>query len=478
MNSSPNTPDAPVVTDIKSSQSTAIIETFEKQKSFFESQKTKDISFRIKQLRKLKEAILAYEDRISEAMYADLKRSKPMTYYSEIGLSLKSISKSIKSIEKWAKPKKVPASHDMYPLSSCWIQYEPLGSVLIIAPWNYPVTLTIGPLTAALSAGNCAILKPSELSPNVSAVIADMISEFFDEEYIAVVNGDAVVAQELLKLPFDHIFYTGGTQVGKIVMEAAAKNLTPVTLELGGKSPAIVDKQIDITKSARRIVFGKFVNCGQTCIAPDYLFIHEEIAEQFIQELKKWIKTFYSEKPNESSDYGKIINQRHFKRIQNYLADGEIIYGGNVLEEDLYISPTLMGGVKPDSPVMEEEIFGPILPIMTYSNIDEVLKFIRLRPKPLALYIYSNNTALQQKILSETSSGGVAINDNVSQFVSMNLPFGGVGNSGMGRYHGKYGFETFSNPKGVLKQTNLIDLDMKYPPVTEKSVKMLRNILK
>jgi acyl-CoA reductase-like NAD-dependent aldehyde dehydrogenase len=309
-------------------------------------------------------------------------------------------------------------------------------------------------------------------------VIADMISEFFDEEYIAVVNGDAVVAQELLKLPFDHIFYTGGTQVGKIVMEAAAKNLTPVTLELGGKSPAIVDKQIDITKSARRIVFGKFVNCGQTCIAPDYLFIHEEIAEQFIQELKKWIKTFYSEKPNESSDYGKIINQRHFKRIQNYLADGEIIYGGNVLEEDLYISPTLMGGVKPDSPVMEEEIFGPILPIMTYSNIDEVLKFIRLRPKPLALYIYSNNTALQQKILSETSSGGVAINDNVSQFVSMNLPFGGVGNSGMGRYHGKYGFETFSNPKGVLKQTNLIDLDMKYPPVTEKSVKMLRNILK
>ena len=308
--------------------------------------------------------------------------------------------------------------------------------------------------------------------------MAEMINEYFDEEYIAMVNGDAKVAQELLKLPFDHILYTGGTQVGKIVMEAAAKNLTPVTLELGGKSPAIVDKRVDITKAARRIVFGKFINCGQTCIAPDYLFVHEDIKERFIEELKKWTEKFFGIDAHNSSDYGKIINLRHFERIQNYLKDGQIAYGGNTQKEDLYISPTLMMDVHPDSPVMEEEIFGPVLPILTYKDINEVLKFIRKRPKPLALYIYSTDTALQQKILSETSSGGVAINDNVSQFISMNLPFGGVGNSGMGRYHGKYGFETFSNPKGVLKQTNLIDLDMKYPPVTEKSVKMLKNILK
>ncbi|MCK5209137.1 MAG: aldehyde dehydrogenase [Cyclobacteriaceae bacterium] len=466
------------VSDEKLESISRISEVFQEQKKFFNTQKTKDVSFRIEQLRNLKAAILAYEDRIGDAMYTDLKRSKPLTYYTEIGLSLKSISMTLNNIRKWAKPKRVKASHDMYPLSKCWVQYEPFGIVLLISPWNYPITLTMGPLTAALSAGNCAILKPSEISPNVSQVIAEMISEYYDEEYIAVVQGDAKAAQELLKHPFDHIMYTGGTRVGKIVMEAASKNLTPVTLELGGKSPAIVDQQIDMSKSAKRIISGKYWNCGQTCIAPDHLFVHEKIATPFIEELKKWIVEFYGKDPHESQDYGKIVSQKHFDRVRKYLADGKIIYGGKVIEEDFYISPTLMTEVDYNSPLMQEEIFGPILPIFTYNNIDSVLEIIQKRPKPLALYLFTNNPTLQQKVLSETSSGGVAINDCVNQFVSMNLPFGGVGNSGIGRYHGKYGFETFSHHRGVLKQTNLLDLKMKYPPVTEKSIKMLKMVLK
>lgn len=455
-----------------------IDEVFQKQRKFFNSFKTRDLNFRIGQLKTLHHALLTYEERISEAMYTDLKRSRPLTFYSEIGLSLKGISMTINNLKKWARPKKVKATWDLYPLSKCWVQYEPFGQLLIISPWNYPVTLTIGPLVAALSAGNTAIIKPSELSSNVSKVMGEMINEFFDEEYIAVFQGDKEVAGALLELPFDHIMYTGNAAVGKIVMKAAAKHLTPVTLELGGKSPAIIDYRLDLSKSARRIVMGKFINCGQTCIAPDHLFVHENIADKFIEELKKWMKAFFGDNPHASQDYGKIINRKHFERIRNYLNDGKVIEGGNVIEDDLYIAPTLMVDVKMDSAVMKEEIFGPILPIFTYNNLDEVLQQIRSQPKPLALYIFSNEKEIQEKVLAETSSGGVAINDSITQFISMHLPFGGVGNSGMGRYHGKYGFETFSHQRAVMKQTNLIDLNMKYPPITKKTVKMLKMIMK
>jgi len=466
------------VSAAKNESGRRINEIFQKQKKFFNTQKTRNINFRIEQLKRLKEALKAHEDRIAEAMFADLKRSKPLTYYTEIGLSLKTISITLNNIKKWAKPKKIKASFDLYPLSKCWVQYEPFGQVLIISPWNYPVTLTMGPLTAALSAGNTAILKPSEISSNASQAVADMIGEYFDEEYIAVCQGDAQVAQGLLKLPFDHIMYTGGSLVGKSVMEAASRHLTPVTLELGGKSPAIVDYNIDLPKSAKRIVAGKFLNCGQTCIAPDHLFVDEKISAKFIEEIKKWILAFFGEDPHASPDYGKIISKKHFGRIRKYMADGKIIHGGQVIEDDLYISPTLLTEVELDSPIMREEIFGPILPIFTYIDLDEVLEYIRSQPKPLALYIYSNRSEIQKKILSETSSGSVAINDSVTQFVSMHLPFGGVGFSGMGRYHGRYGFETFSHQKAVFKQTNLIDPKIKYPPVSEKTVRMLKMILK
>jgi acyl-CoA reductase-like NAD-dependent aldehyde dehydrogenase len=336
----------------------------------------------------------------------------------------------------------------------------------------------MGPLTASLSAGNTAILKPSELCPNVSSVVADIITEYFDEEYVTVFQGGKDIATKLLELPFDHIMYTGGTAVGKIVMEAAAKNLTPVTLELGGKSPAIIDQQLHLAKSAKRIVMSKFINCGQTCMAPDHLFVHEKIADQFIDEMKRFINQFFGDNPLVSQDYGKIISKKHFDRVKSYLNDGKIVVGGEVNEEELYIAPTLMVNVDYDSSIMTEEVFGPVLPIITYSNLDEVINRIISQPKPLSLYIYSNNRAVHEKVLSETSSGGVAINDSITQFISMNLPFGGVGNSGMGRYHGHYGFETFSHHKAVMKQSNLIDLSMRYPPVTEKTVNMLKKVLK
>jgi len=456
----------------------SVSDIFQKQKSFFHTLKTRDLDFRLLQLKTLYEALNHYEKKISEAMFADLKRSRPLTYYSEIGMSLKSISLTMKNLKRWTKPKKVKASWDLYPLSKCWVQFEPLGQTLLISPWNYPITLTMGPLTAAISAGNTAILKPSELSSHVSQVIAEMIGHFFDEEYITVFQGDKEVATELLELPFDHIMYTGGTAVGKIVMQAAAKNLTPVTLELGGKSPTIVDKDIDLVKTARRIVMGKFINCGQTCIAPDHVYAHESIVDDLIIEIKNCIFNFFGEDPKNSPDYGKIINNKHFSRICSYLNEGKVIAGGASDEAQQYIEPTLMTDFSNDASILEEEIFGPILPIFTYTDLDHVLKQIRVQPKPLALYLFSNDKNIQHKVLSETSSGGVAINDTITQFISMNLPFGGVGNSGMGRYHGKYGFETFSHHRAVLRQTNMIDLKMKYPPVTEKTVNTLKYILK
>lgn len=472
-----NQPKFSVSEEITSSNE-RIADVFKKQKQFFETGETKSLDFRLQQVRKLKEAVITYESRIEEALYKDLHRSPQMTYYAEVGMSLKNITQTLRNLRKWAKSKRIAASHEMYPLSKCRVQYEPFGVVLLISPWNYPVLLNIGSLVAALSAGNCAILKPSEISLNTSLVIGKMMREYFDEEYVAVLQGGPDVAEELLKYSFDYIMFTGGTKIGKIVMEAAARNLTPITLEMGGKSPCIVDEKIDMTKSAKRIVFGKFLNCGHTCIAPDYLFIHEKIHDRFIEEIKKWIVEFFGENPQQSPDYGRIINQKHFDRIAKYMKDGKVIFGGETDDENLFIAPTLLTDVNPDSDVIQEEIFGPILPIFSYGDIEDVLKFIRERPKPLALYLFSNSSSLQEKIITETSSGGVAINDTITQFVSMNLPFGGVGASGMGRYHGKYGFETFSHHKGIMKQTNLIDLKMKYPPVTDKSIKLLKWVLK
>jgi acyl-CoA reductase-like NAD-dependent aldehyde dehydrogenase len=353
-----------------------------------------------------------------------------------------------------------PASAKIYP--------EPLGVVLIIGPWNYPFQLNILPLVGAIAAGNCAIVKPSEIAANTSKVVAELINKTFDPAYIAAVEGGVETSQQLLAEKFDYIFFTGGTNVGRVVMEAAAKNLTPVTLELGGKSPCIVDSDISIENSAKRIVWGKFINAGQTCIAPDYLLVNRAVKSEFLTAVTETIRSFYGENPAESTDYCRIISERHFNRLAEFLKDGKIVIGGETNAEEKYIAPTVIDGVSWDAPVMQEEIFGPILPVLEYSDLEEAIALINSRPKPLALYLFSRDKQKQKRVLRDTSSGGVCINDTVMQGALTSLPFGGVGNSGIGSYHGKASFDTFSHYKSVLNKGLWFDLEWRYAPYKGK----------
>lgn len=444
----------------------SIKEIITQQRKFFSTGQTKEIEFRLTQLKRLKQAILENKDSVMEAVKADLNKPALEAYATEIGV-LREIDYAIKNLKAWVKPKKVSTSVDQFP-SSAYIYPEPLGVVLIIGPWNYPFQLMISPLVGAIAAGNCAVLKPSEIAANTSRVVTQLIEKTFDAEYIAIFEGDSRTAQELLAQKFDHIFFTGGTKIGQIVMEAAAKNLTPVTLELGGKSPCIVDTEINLQHTARRIVWGKYINSGQTCIAPDYLLVDRTIKKDLLAEIKNCINEFYGEDPAKSPDYGRIINERQFDRLAGFLKDGEIVAGGQTNREERYIAPTVLDQVSWDAAVMEDEIFGPILPILEYSNLDEAITKINERPKPLALYIFSKNEAKQDKVLRETSSGGVCINDTVMQVGVSELPFGGVGNSGIGSYHGKASFDTFSHQKSVLKKSFLMDLKWRYAPYAGK----------
>lgn len=455
----------------------SICEILEKQRVFFGTHRTKNVEFRIEQLKGLKAAILAYEGKITEALYNDLHKSEAEAYSTEIGLCLREISYNTKHLKSWVKPLKV-RSPIFFPLSKSFVLYEPYGIVFVIAPWNYPFQVVVTPLIGAIAAGNCAVLKPSELSPSTSQVIQDMIEEYFQEDYICVVQGDADVAQKLLEQRFDYILYTGSGFVGKIVMRAAAEHLTPLTLELGGKNPCIVDNDIDLEKTARRITWGKLVNTGQTCVAPDYLLVHKEVKENLVSRIKENVFEFYGDKIEGSKDYGRIINEKHFNRLSEYLEEGEIVFGGDTDLSELYIAPTLIENMPVDAKVMQEEIFGPILPIIEYSDITEAIAFVNKRPKPLALYIFSNNRDIQRKVLKETSSGGACINDVVIHVTSLNLPFGGVGKSGFGRYHGKASFELFSNKRSVMKQTALFDLKTRFPPYTEAGFKVVKRLLK
>jgi len=455
----------------------SIHEILEKQRVFFGTHRAKDVDFRIEQLKGLKTAILAYEGKISEALYNDLHKSEAEAYSTEIGLCLREISYNTKHLKSWAKPLKV-RSPIFFPLSRSFVLYEPYGIVFIIAPWNYPFQLIITPLIGAIAAGNCAVLKPSELSPSTAQVIQDMIDEYFQEDYVCVVQGDADVAQKLLEQEFDYILYTGSGFVGKIVMRAAAEHLTPLTLELGGKNPCIVDNDIDLEKTARRITWGKLVNTGQTCVAPDYLLVHKGVKENLVGRIRENVLEFYGDNIKGSSDYGRVINEKHFNRLSEYLEEGDIIFGGDNDPSELYIAPTLIENMPVDAKVMQEEIFGPILPVIEYSDITEAIAFVNKRPKPLALYIFSNNRNIQRKVLKETSSGGACINDVVIHVTSLNLPFGGVGKSGFGRYHGKASFELFSNKRSVMKQTGLFDLKTRFPPSTEAGFKMVKRLLK
>lgn len=444
-----------------------------KQREFFATGKTKDVEWRIEQLKRLKQAIVDAQEAIVNAVKADLGRPD-FEAYIEIA-AIAEINYALKNLKSWVKPKKVPIGIEQLP-ASAQIYPEPLGVVLIMGTWNYPFQLMISPLTGAIAAGNCAVLKPSEIAANTSKVIADIIEKTFDPAYIAVVEGGVETSQQLLEEKFDHIFFTGGTAIGKIVMQAAAKHLTPVTLELGGKSPCIVDSDVDLKYAAKRITWGKYLNSGQTCIAPDYLLVDRRIKSDLLTEIKKCVFEFYGDEPSQSPDYGRIISSRHFERLEPLLKDGKIVVGGQSKPEEKYIAPTVMDQVSWESPVMQEEIFGPILPVLEYTDLKEAIAQINARPKPLALYIFSKDKHKQQQVLQETSSGGVCINDTVMHVGVSTLPFGGVGDSGIGTYHGKASFDTFSHYKSVLRKGFRFDPNWRYPPYKNK-LSLLKRII-
>jgi aldehyde dehydrogenase (NAD+) len=444
------------------------------QRKFFQTGKTQDVDFRIAQLKILKQGIIEHEQAIIQALKADLNKPELESYLT-ITVVTREIDYALKHLKNWTKPQKAALSIDFLPYSAK-IYPEPLGVVLIIGAWNYPFQLNILPLVGAIAAGNCAIIKPSEIAPHTSHLVAEIIAKYFEPRYITVVEGGVETSQKLLAEKFDHIFFTGGTSVGKIVMEAAAKNLTPVTLELGGKSPCIVDTEINLEHTTNRIVWGKFINAGQTCISPDYLLVNKQIKNELLDSLKKSLKEFYGDNPAISPDYARMINQKQFDRLVNFLQNGEIIVGGETDPVERYIAPTLIHNISVTDPIMQEEIFGPILPIIEYSDITEAIALVNSRPKPLALYLFSQNKNLQKRVLQETSSGGVCINDTVIQVGVSSLPFGGVGDSGIGSYHGKASFDTFSHYKSVLRNSFLLDLNWRYAPYKGK-LSLLKRIL-
>ncbi|MFS0653997.1 aldehyde dehydrogenase [Bacillus sp. 179-C3.3 HS] len=429
-----------------------------KQKDF----KKPAIEERIRILRNLKAAIKQHEKDILQALAHDLHKSEQEAYTTEIGMVYEEINHTVKHLHKWAKPTRVktPLTHIG---SKSMIIKEPYGSVLIVAPWNYPFQLAFSPLVGAISAGNAVTLKPSELTPQVSQVIRTIVEQVFHEDQAVVVEGGVDVSTELLKLPFDYIFFTGSVAVGKIVMEAAAKHLTPVTLELGGKSPCLVMPDADIKLAAKRITFGKFTNAGQTCIAPDYLLVHESVKDELLREMTACIQDFYGGEPETHPHFGKNVSQRHFDRLSQFLSNGTIVTGGQRNIEELKIAPTILDHITWEDPIMQEEIFGPILPVMTFESLDEVTNMIKARPKPLALYLFTTSKKTESYVLDNLSFGGGCINDTLMHVATPYLPFGGVGESGMGRYHGKDSFFTFTHEKSVLRQTNRFDFSFRYP---------------
>lgn len=450
----------------------AIAAKVQRLRNFYNTGQTKKISFRKKQLRKLRRAIRKNESAIMEAMRRDLGKPAFESYAGEIGVLYQEITHAIRHVRSWARKREVRTSIIHF-YSTSEVLYEPYGVALIIGPWNYPFQLVIAPLAAALAAGNCAVIKPSELAPATSRLVAKLVRETFEQDYVTVIEGGVDAARAVLKEKFDYIFFTGGTAVGRIVMVAAAEQLTPVTLELGGKSPVIVDEDAHLPSAARRICWGKFFNAGQTCLAPDYLLVHKKIKAAFIDELVRTVKKFYGDDPRLSPDYARIINGGHFDRIMRLLRGKKAVLGGKGDRKGLYIAPTIVDGVTMKDPIMREEIFGPLLPVMTFGRTDDAIALVNRLPRPLALYYFSRNEKKQEKVLAETVSGGACVNDTVSHVGSQWLPFGGIGDSGMGRYHGRSGFETFSHQRGVLKRTTLFDMKLRYPPYG-KRVKLLR----
>ena len=448
---------------------TIIRDKFNNSKAFFNTHKTKNLKFRKQQLKLLSKNIKNHENELLDALYKDLGKSKVEAYATEISMLLKSIKLMRKELKNWSKTKQTDTPLYLFPTKS-YIKKEPYGTVLIIGPFNYPVQLVFEPLIGAIAAGNTAIVKPSELTPHVAIVIKDIIEDTFDEAYVSVVKGGIEETQALLSLPFDYMFFTGSEKVGKIVYEAAARKLIPVTLELGGKSPVIVDDTANIKVASERISFGKFTNAGQTCVAPDYILVQRKVKNDLIKALKKTIIEFYGENIEKSPDFGRIVNQKHFNRLNDLIQihKDNVVFGGNSSKEDLYIEPTLLDNITNDNKIMKEEIFGPILPIITYDNFDEVLEIIQSKSKPLSLYLFSEDENMTHRVVEELSFGGGAINDTLMHLANPNLPFGGVGSSGIGQYHGKYSFDTFSHMKSYTFKSTRLESSLFFPPYKGK----------
>ena len=447
------------------------------QRDFFERRETMNVDYRIHALKKLKTTIIKYQNEINAALKADLGKSATESYMCETGMVLSELSYMIRHIKRLSAKKRVRSPLAQF-VSKSYIKPSPYGVTLIMSPWNYPLMLTLEPLVDALAAGNTAVVKPSAYSPNVNAILSKIIAECFAPEYVAVITGGREENEHLLNERFDYIFFTGSQTVGKHVMTCAARHLTPITLELGGKSPCIIDQTAKIRLSAKRIVFGKYLNCGQTCVAPDYVYCHKDIKDQFIKELQAQIIRQYSTEPLKNPNYGKIVNQKHFNRLCSLIDAKKVVVGGQTNSATLQIEPTVMDNISRNDEVMQEEIFGPILPIITFEDINTVIQEINGNPAPLALYIFSKDNKTIHKVTENCSFGGGCINDTIIHLATSKMGFGGVGESGMGAYHGESGFETFSHKKSIVDKKTFMDLPMRYQPYTSLSAKLIRMFLK
>ncbi len=443
------------------------------QQAFFKKGNTRDVSYRIRKLKDLKDAIKTHQEEIIEALYADFKKPRFETLTSEIGVVIEELDLHIKKLKRWSRPQKV-FPHLTNFFSRDRIYRDPYGQILIISPWNYPFNLAIVPLIGAISGGNTVVLKPSEYSPHTSRIIGKILSQVFSSDYVAVVEGDAKMAQDLLKEKWDYIFFTGSPVVGKYVYQAAAKHLTPVTLELGGKSPVLIDKTANLKMAAHRIVWGKFYNAGQTCIAPDYVLIPESLKTNFIDLLKKEIHSLYGNDPKESPDYARIINEKNTLRLQRMLDNTKVVEGGEVDLKEKYIAPSIVDNPQRDSELMQYEIFGPILPVLSYTDKKDIERILEEHPNPLAFYIFSHSKKFINKYINKYAFGGGVVNDVLVHFINPRLPFGGVGESGMGYYHGKYSFLSFTRPKSLVFRAERPDIFVRYPPITKLKEKIIK----
>ncbi len=451
-------------------------DTVARLRATFDGGRTRPLAWRRQQLARLTELLDRHADELVAALRADLRKPSLEAFVADLATTRTECELARKKLRRWTRPERVRVPLSQQP-GRARIVREPLGVVLVIAPWNYPVQLLLCPLVGALAAGNCAVLKPSEVTAHTSRALATLLPRYLDPDAVAVVEGGVPETTALLAERFDHIFYTGNARIGRIVMTAAARNLTPVTLELGGKSPCLVDADVDLEVAARRIVWGKFLNAGQTCIAPDYVLVHESRERELLDALAATLREFYGDDPRASADLARIVSDAHQERLTKLLESGEVVSGGDVDAAERYVAPTLLRDVSPDAPVMQEEIFGPILPVLAVPDMERAIAFVNAREKPLALYLFTRNTEVEQQVIGRTSSGGVCVNATIWHIANPNLPFGGVGESGLGAYHGRHSFELFSHKKSVVSKPTRFDVRLAYPPYTKAKLALLRRLL-